>query len=61
VFKRRQTSKIILEIKQYQQQPYQFDSVPYVQQALTKLFSQIKSDDDMWDLSQKIEPRAKPK
>jgi hypothetical protein len=61
VFKRRQTSKIILEIKQYQQQPYQFDAIPYVQQSLPKLFAQIKSDDEMWELSQKLEPKIKPK
>ncbi|KAL0480869.1 hypothetical protein AKO1_004043 [Acrasis kona] len=61
VFKRRQTSNIILEIKQYQQQPYQFEVVPYVRDSLPKLFKNNKNDDELWELSLKVEPRAKPK
>jgi len=61
VFKRRQTSNIILEIKQYQQQPYQFEVVPYVRDSLPKLFTSNKNDDELWELSMKVEPRVRPK
>jgi son of sevenless-like protein len=60
VFKRRQLSKIILEIKQYQQTPYHLERVPYLYEVLNhKLFpANPMSDDDMWERSLKIEPRS---
>jgi son of sevenless-like protein len=60
VFKRRQIAQIIQRIKNYQQTPYPVEPVQYIRDNFHGvLFKGLMNDDEMWERSQKLEPREK--
>jgi hypothetical protein len=55
--KRRQVARVILEMRTYQQTPYNLEEVPLLREFLTK--HEPDSDNQLWSLSLVREPREK--
>lgn len=59
-YKRRQISKVIIKMKEYQQAPYNLKEVKYLQNIINNELlvpKNLLTDDEMWERSNKFEPK----
>lgn len=55
--KRMKTAKVILEIKHFQKQPYQFQAVPQIVDFLTNIGQYEKDEEEFYEISQAVEKK----